>query len=131
MSLTREEIISARDTKIERVSVPEWGGEVCVRVMSGEARDRLDAFLAKAIDDDGKLVNPKGLRTLVCILGCCDERGNDLFKPNDVDALAAKNSVALDRVWRAVAALNGLNDKAMEAARSDFLAGQKKESGSE
>jgi hypothetical protein len=129
--LTKDAILAANDLRIESVDVPEWGGAVGVRVMDGESRDKLDAFLARAIDKDGRVVNPQGLRTMVAVLCCCDAVGAPLFTDKDVAALARKSSAALDRVWKAASALNGLGGEAVEAARQDFFDGQKSASGSE
>jgi hypothetical protein len=37
--LNREAILGAVDLKKELVKVPEWGGEVYISMMTGEARD--------------------------------------------------------------------------------------------
>ena len=129
--LTRESILAAQDLKTESVAVPEWGGEVMIRVLSGAQRDRLDAFLARTLDKDGKLKDPTGMRTLVCVLACCDAQGAALFKPEDVDALKAKSSAALDRVFKAAAKLNGLGDAGIEDARENLAGGQSEGSGIE
>ena len=129
--LNKHQIFSANDTKIETVSVPEWGGDVGIRVISGAARDQLDMFLAGIVDARGNVVNVAGLRAKVCVLACCDEAGEPMFTEKDVPVLLAKNSLALDRVYRAAAKLNGLGKDAVEGARDDFFGGPKNDSGSE
>ncbi len=44
--LTREQILQSDDLPRETVQVPEWGGEVQVRTMTGTDRD---AFVASLI----------------------------------------------------------------------------------
>ena len=50
--LTREQILQSDDLPCETVPVPEWGGEVQVRTMTGTDRD---AFEASLIGKEGRL----------------------------------------------------------------------------
>ena len=43
--LSKEAILAADDLPREKVNVPEWGGEVLVRTMSGTDRDAFEASL--------------------------------------------------------------------------------------
>jgi hypothetical protein len=43
MTLTRDSILNAKDLKKELVKVPEWGGEVYVRCMTGSERDAFES----------------------------------------------------------------------------------------
>jgi hypothetical protein len=52
--LTKEQILSADDIKTETVLVPEWGGDVIVRGLSGVERD---AYEMAVYRPDGKLTN--------------------------------------------------------------------------
>lgn len=115
MSLTRDQILGLQDSRIDRVAVPEWGGDVCVRVFSGADRDRVEAFLVAHKDG-----HPSGFRALIVSLAACDESGKRLFTAEDVDALGEKNGIALDRVFTAAAKLNGILAESNEAARADF-----------
>lgn len=128
--LTKHQIFSANDTRIETVSVPEWGGDVGIRVISGAARDQLDMFLAGIVDSRGNVVNVAGLRAKVCVLACCDAEGEPIFTEKDIPALQAKSSLALDRVTQAAMKLNGLGKAAVEGARDDFFDAPKSDSGS-
>lgn len=129
MALTRDAILAASDLRVEAVDVPEWGGQVFVRVFSGASRDRLDAFLAKSLDASGKLRDPTGLRSLVVILAACDAAGEPLFSGKDAEALERKSSLALVRVFDAAAKLNGLGDTAINEAKADFFDGPSGKSG--
>jgi len=120
MPLDKSAIIGARDITTRTVDVPEWGGAVIVRVFDGRARDEVDAFVARSVDKSGNLVNPSGMRVLVCRLALCDESGAPLFTPADEAALHGKSGLALDRVFKAAAEINGLSDSGVEAARKTF-----------
>ena len=43
--LSKEAILAADDLPREIVSVPEWGGQVCVRTMTGTDRDAFETSL--------------------------------------------------------------------------------------
>jgi hypothetical protein len=123
MKLTKDAILAADDSALESVAVPEWGGEVSVRVMSGAQRDRFEGAVAARRDKDGNM-NAAGLRALLCSLTICDDSGALLFGESDIPALESKSAAALQRVFDVAARLNGLGSTAVEEARSDFSAGR-------
>ena len=43
--LTREQILKADDMTTERVPVPEWGGEVLVKSLTGRQRDEFEGSM--------------------------------------------------------------------------------------
>ena len=93
--LTREQILQSDDLPRETVQVPEWGGEVQVRTMTGTDRD---AFEASLIGKEGRLEN---VRARLVSLTLCDDSGSRLFTDTDIAALGGKSAKALDRVLRA------------------------------
>lgn len=110
--LTRESILAATDLKTQAVEVPEWGGSVFVRVLTGTERDALELKFSSV--KAGKRVD--NLRGWVVALMACDESGKPLFSEKDAQALGAKNSIALDRVMDAGMALNKVTDQDVKAA---------------
>ena len=57
MLLTRDKILSADDIRSERVKVPEWGGEVIVREMTGAERDEWEGSVVRREEgEDGLIV---------------------------------------------------------------------------
>lgn len=87
-----------------RVEVPEWGGAVYVRVMSGRERDAFEF----ACMEDGGAKNQDNFRARLAVRCVCDEAGALLFTPADADALGAGNGAALSRILEVAAPLNGL-----------------------
>jgi hypothetical protein len=45
--LSRDDILGVQDRRVEVVEVPEWGGTVRVRGLSGSARDRYESGMVK------------------------------------------------------------------------------------
>ena len=47
--LTRNEILAVDDLQTQKVDVPEWGGSVYVRGLTGSERDALEASIVKQV----------------------------------------------------------------------------------
>jgi len=113
MVLTKEQILKAKDTETKKVSVPEWGGEVFVRTLSGTERDGFEQDIIEHKGDSRK-VNYKNMRAKFCALTICDEKSNRIFTEADVNALGAKSAKALDRIFTVAQKLNGLGPDDIE-----------------
>jgi hypothetical protein len=106
--LTREMILGAEDRKPVPVNVPEWGGQVFVRTMSGSETIQ---YQTRFVGQDE--ANPQVMAGLVA-LTACDETGKLLFSLDDVAQLSSKSGVALARVWNASRKLNLVTDADVE-----------------
>lgn len=119
MPLTRDAILKADDIKTEEVAVPEWGGTVLVRGMSGRARDELEASML--IEAAGQQVtdrrNASARIASMCIV---DEAGKLLFSKDDIAALGEKSSAALNRVFAVASRLSGLSPEDMKELTENF-----------
>ena len=112
MSLTREQILAARhreDRKPVKVSVPEWGGDVYLRVMT--VADQV------ALSED---VKPAEMPVQVLLHCLVDEDGTRLFEDADAEALAEEDFPLVLRLFGEAAKLNGLTSKELEAAMAGF-----------
>lgn len=128
MSLTRDQILAARDWKIEAVEVPEWGGTVHVRSMSGRDRREweaivTDALVAARAEGDASETGV-GRRMVVqnidldMLRRClCDEEGVLLFTADDVEALRERNLEVVERLIEVAARLSGVS----QSGGSDVL----------
>lgn len=112
MLLTREAILTANDLKTVDVSVPEWGGTVRVRALTGTARDEFGRSLIGA---DGK-PNGAGYNMKLVAVSVVNEDGSTTFTLDDVQVLGSKSAPALERVAEAAEALNKLSADAVETA---------------
>jgi len=109
--LTKEQILQASDLKSELVQVPEWGGEVKVAVMSGTARDRLEASI---VGKNGGQ-NLQNVRAKYVAASLVDDNGDLIFSETDISALGKKSAAALDRVFEVAQRLNHISDADVEA----------------
>lgn len=114
--LSREAILQAQDLDRELVEVPEWGGAVYVRAMTGMERDAYERRMVTVRGDrpgvnlDG-LVNMRAWVAATCIVG---EDGERLFSEKDIRALGQKSAAALDRIYAVAMRLSGLTAEDLE-----------------
>lgn len=101
--LSKDLILSAQDLPAEVVPVPEWGGEVRIRTMTGTERDAFEQSLS--LDGQRKLDN---LRARLLAKVIVDDNGARLFSDEDAAALGGKSSAALNRCFDVAQRLNGL-----------------------
>ena len=113
MSLTRESILEAKDLQTQSIQVPEWGGEVLVKTMTGKERD---AFEMEAYTVKGKSVeaNRENFRARILLHTLADAEGKRLFSAEDLEALGSKSGKVLDRLFGIAMKLNGLSQTDME-----------------
>jgi hypothetical protein len=116
MILTRDQILEANDLSTEEVEVPEWGGSVRVRTMTGADRDAFEASLVKVGSDGTRTADLTNMKAKLVALTVVNDNGFRMFEQGDVDRLATKSAAALERVFEVAQRINGLGPKAEEAA---------------
>jgi len=111
--LKRDDILQADDIKRELVPVPEWGGDIYVKGMTGAERDKFEGSLVIMRGKD-KQMNMSNIRAKLASMTICDENGKRLFNENDVQALSQKSAAALQRVFEVAQKLSGISDEDVE-----------------
>ena len=118
--LTKDSILSASDLPTEEVPVPEWGGSVFIRTMSGAERDAFEQSIIEGNaakkgktpkGDEPKMVN---VRAKLAVRVLVDDKGVRLFTDADAGILGSKSGKALDRVFEVAQRLCGIGDKDIE-----------------
>jgi len=108
--LNASDILNTVDVRVVPLVIPEWNNlEVCIRSHDGHARAIIEAEYAKT-------PRPTTLTATIACLSLSDEAGNPLFEytPANVQLLAKKSGVALDRILIAASDLNSLTPQAIE-----------------
>lgn len=111
--LNREAILAAEDIETRLVEVPEWGGSVYVRAMSGRERDELESSIVKQRGKQ-KQMDLRDVRAKVAAICIRDAEGERMFNMKDVQALSDKSAGALQRVFEVAQEMSGLTDEAAE-----------------
>jgi hypothetical protein len=93
MALTKAQILSADDSKLIEVEVPEWGGEVCLRVMSGTERDK---FESEFVGDNKSVEMVRAKLVSKCL---CDEDGKRIFSEEEIPELGDKSAAVLEMLF--------------------------------
>ena len=101
--LTKKDILDANDLKLITESVPEWGGDVCIRGLNAGERDHFEASI-------GSDVNLDNVRARLVVLCICDEKGKRIFNNQDADNLGKKSAVVVDRLFDIARKLSGMSD---------------------
>ena len=112
--LTRDDIFRASDVHTEIVDVPEWGGAIKVRGMTGRERDRYEQSML--VPDKKGTLKPNMTDARARLVAVCavDDDGNPIFSPDDVLMLSTKSAAALDRVSSVASVLSGISDRDLE-----------------
>jgi hypothetical protein len=98
--LSAEDIFGAEDIKTVEVEVPEWGGIVRLRMMSGEEA----AQFSRMVEKD------KGNANLKVLAMCAvNEAGDLLFTEEDVERLKKKSLAAIARLAKEAMRINGVS----------------------
>lgn len=111
--LTRDAILAAPDLPTEEVQVPEWGGVVFVRGLTGAQRDRFEASIVE-LRGRKRILHLEDIRARLVAMTVVDADGRRLFTDQDVPALSGKSASALQRVFEVAQRLSGLSSTDIE-----------------
>lgn len=100
--LTFQQIKEYHDLPITKVNV--WGGEVCLRPLTSDEKDRYELEMLKVAE-----TNSGRVRALLVSLCLCDEAGTRIIPDNGVDELGQKSAMALDTLYQECRKINKLD----------------------
>jgi len=128
-ALDRDTILSITDSKLEPLEIPEWGGTIYIRTITGGERDGVEY----ALSEDPKTGNRRqqNFRAYFVSLVACDESGKRLFKNQDIPALAQKSGAAIERIVDAGLKLNNFKAADVEEMTKNSSSTQDADSGSD
>ena len=135
--LNKQSILQANDLPIEDVEVPEWGGTVRVKTLTGAERDAFEDFITQRSGKKSKITTQDARARLVART-VVDEQGNLMFTPDkyeirrgkrtyvpgDIPALTKKSAAALDRIFSVAMQLCGMKQEDIEDLTENFTEGQ-------
>ena len=100
MALSKSAILAAEDKKMIDHEVPEWGGSVKLRVMTGTERDR---FESEFVGGNKSVEMVRAKLVAKCL---CDDDGKRLFTEQEIPQLGEKSAAVLDKLFTACMKLN-------------------------
>ncbi len=105
--LNAENILAAEDAVPPvKVSIPEWGGDAYIRVMSGCERDQWELLAEEGI----KKKTHANIRASLLVATLCNKDGKRLFGHGQADALGKKSSIVIDRLFDISQKINQLKE---------------------
>lgn len=118
--LNKQTILQVEDLPTQDVKVPEWGGTVRIRGLSGDQASKFSKKLVK-IGPDGKpqVLQLDNFMAELLALTIVDENGEHVFNQADVEALGKKSAAVLKRLSDIAASLSGLGDEAARDAEKN------------
>lgn len=120
--LSREAILGQAEAGElhEDIPVPEWGGKVRVKALSGIERDRYERSILEEKKSGRFKTRLEGARAKLVVAAAIDAKGERLFSQADVEALGRKSAAALNRVWEAAARLAGMKEEDLDELVGDL-----------
>lgn len=120
MALTKAQLLEAAKSAAppqETVHVPELGGDVILRGMTGTQRDAWERSL---IVQRGKrtTVNTDNVRARLVTRCLVDESGNRLLEDSDADVLGSIRVDVLNRLYEVAQRLSGVRDEDVEELKN-------------
>ena len=108
-TLNRDQIVAISDIKTEYIDVPEWGGTVALRELTGAERDAFEAQMVKTVNGkrEADMANLRAKLVAACLVD--GQTGDRLFDDKTIHQLGNKSAVALDRLFRVAQRMNGMD----------------------
>lgn len=127
--LSKDDILAVQDVQYEDVEVPEWGGTVRVKSMTGTERDDFEGSMIKGKGKSAS-VNLSNLRAKLVARSVVDGANKRIFSDEDITELGKKNSAALNRVYEVAQRLSGISPEDVDELTKNSETVQSEEPGS-
>lgn len=114
MFITRDTVRAVYTAlKQEQMEIPEWGGTVFVREMTGAERSSVEnRFIGKDKSMDG-------MRESVIMMCTFDDTGGKVFHPGDEKWLCDASADVLDRMFGKIMDMSGMGKEAAALAEKN------------
>jgi len=112
--LNKDQILAAEDLPFKDVEVPEWGGTVRIRTMTGGERDAFEASIYETVGDKVQF-NRQDFRAKLLSKVIVDGNGIRLFSDKEIAQLSAKSAKAINRLFDVAQEINGISKAEQDA----------------
>jgi hypothetical protein len=129
--LSRAMIEQASELRTEIVSVPEWGGSVMIRELTGEERDEYEAGIIGDRGGRDRRINLRNIRAKLVGLCLIDPETNQrMYSDREIGILGRKSARALSRVSEACQRLAGITEEDVDELEAAMTTNPNESSGS-
>jgi len=112
--LNKQEILKADDLDYDVVDVPEWNGQVRIKMLTGTERDAFEQSILSTNKSGQAKRNLANIRAKLSALSIVNEDGERVFTDAEMFQLGRKSAKALDKVFDACQHLNGFTEDDVE-----------------
>lgn len=135
MAILGREVLEQQRQPTREVEVPEWGGSILLRKLSGAEVPKLTALATSAFDQQTKVLKDPERMTRMLALGVfwswVNEQGGQVLSDTvkDVEWLSKQPFELLNRLGDAINEWNGINQTAADDAKKGSEPTQSDDSG--
>lgn len=107
MLLSKGQIFASEDIQSKIINVPQWNGDVKIKVMSIEEQIEFEKLNKEKKHESDVIF-------AMLYLCCVDEDGNKLFDKKDLPEMQKKSSAVILKLFKECLDLNSLNENDLE-----------------
>ena len=107
--LSKDDIFKADDLPTKDMDIPEWGGMLTIRTLTGAERDEWESAF---VNQDK--INMRGLKARLIQLTVMNGDGQQMFTKADLQKLNSKSASVIDRIFAVSQRLSGLTKEDAE-----------------
>ena len=107
--LSKDDIFKADDLPTKDMDIPEWGGTLTIRTLTGAERDEWESAF---VNQDK--IDIRGLKSRLVQLTTMNGDGQQMFTKADLQKINSKSASVIDRIFQVSQRLSGLTKEAAE-----------------
>ena len=101
--LSKDDIFKADDLPTKDIDIPEWGGTLTIRTLTGAERDQFESAF---VNQDQ--IDIRGLKARLIQLTVQNGDGQPMFTKADLQKINSKSASVIDRIFQESQRLSGL-----------------------
>ena len=101
--LSKDDIFKADDLPTKDMDIPEWGGTLTIRTLTGAERDQFESAF---VNQDK--IDIRGMKARLIQLTVMNGDGQPMFTKADLQKINSKSASVIDRIWHVSRRLSGL-----------------------
>lgn len=116
----RDSILKAEDLKTTTIEIPEWNGEIKLRELRADEREKFEREMMGIRNADGSIKGSEMAKQLgtfrAKLLVACivNEQNDSIFTEKDIPHLNKKSATVVDRLFKECLKLSGLTKEGLD-----------------